>query len=62
MAAGFPDPFKYNELLSTTGWRLDPLEPCERVSGAEVRTGGRTSILSGPMNDKGYYQSQLEGD
>ena len=26
MAAGFPDPFKYKELRSTTGWFLDPLE------------------------------------
>ena len=26
MAAGFPDPFKYPELRSTTGWFLDPLE------------------------------------
>ena len=26
MAAGFPDPFKYEELQSTTGWFLDPLE------------------------------------
>ena len=24
--AGFPDPFKYNKLISTSEWLLDPLE------------------------------------
>ena len=56
MAAGFPDPFKYKELRSTTGWFLDPLErlwACEWCV-LEVRAGGRTSSLSENMNDKGY--------